>query len=467
LIVTCEKCSTRFELDEARIPTTGAQLRCSRCKHSFFLAHPGVAPSDALHSIASETAADATAGVPGSTSDLDGPSEEEDDWQFSEEIRTVGDDEVDAEEDLDADADHIFDHGFDAASLEEPATPGDLELDDSFTEAAAPETAEVANQYELSDSGLELDGDDHPSATVEASASSPASSPEAEVESGHDDSSFGSVDDFTSWMEDDDSAPASPPPVRASSPAPVASAASPSASEDLEDPESWDLAPDSDFGAAAPGAAASLDAVLSGADSRARERGGIGTQDGHPAAYFDDLSEPSTLNQFLIRAGALVGWAVMIPVVAAVAFLAFQSEWTRWEPVHQTLVVGSLEAETTGTAWMETSRSGSLLVVEGVARNQGGEVLWLEGFQLVLLDEAGERIAAPAYAIGTPIPEETLRESALPHLEHAVEMAHKGLLANPLVPGEERPFQAIVTELPEGAERILLEIRKPAQGESV
>jgi predicted Zn finger-like uncharacterized protein len=55
VVVTCEKCSTRFRLDEARIPPSGARVRCSRCKHAFFLA-PSAGPGvdDAIHAIAAQ-----------------------------------------------------------------------------------------------------------------------------------------------------------------------------------------------------------------------------------------------------------------------------------------------------------------------------------------------------------------------------------------------------------------------------
>jgi predicted Zn finger-like uncharacterized protein len=40
MIVTCASCLTKFNLDEARIPPRGAKVRCSRCKHVFFVPPP-------------------------------------------------------------------------------------------------------------------------------------------------------------------------------------------------------------------------------------------------------------------------------------------------------------------------------------------------------------------------------------------------------------------------------------------
>jgi predicted Zn finger-like uncharacterized protein len=37
LIVTCEQCTTQFQLDDAKVPAGGVRVRCSRCKHAFFI----------------------------------------------------------------------------------------------------------------------------------------------------------------------------------------------------------------------------------------------------------------------------------------------------------------------------------------------------------------------------------------------------------------------------------------------
>jgi predicted Zn finger-like uncharacterized protein len=40
LVVLCERCRTRFQVESTRIPAHGIRVRCSRCKHAFFL-RPG------------------------------------------------------------------------------------------------------------------------------------------------------------------------------------------------------------------------------------------------------------------------------------------------------------------------------------------------------------------------------------------------------------------------------------------
>jgi predicted Zn finger-like uncharacterized protein len=40
MIVTCASCLTKFNLDDSRIPAKGAKVRCSRCKHVFYVVPP-------------------------------------------------------------------------------------------------------------------------------------------------------------------------------------------------------------------------------------------------------------------------------------------------------------------------------------------------------------------------------------------------------------------------------------------
>ena len=43
MIITCEECSTSFNLDEKLIKPSGSKVRCSKCKH-VFVAFPEAAP---------------------------------------------------------------------------------------------------------------------------------------------------------------------------------------------------------------------------------------------------------------------------------------------------------------------------------------------------------------------------------------------------------------------------------------
>src|SRR4030042_5596922 len=40
MIIICASCLTKYELDDSRISEKGAKVRCSRCKHVFYVALP-------------------------------------------------------------------------------------------------------------------------------------------------------------------------------------------------------------------------------------------------------------------------------------------------------------------------------------------------------------------------------------------------------------------------------------------
>jgi predicted Zn finger-like uncharacterized protein len=71
MIVTCEQCEAQFRLDDSKVPEGGARVRCSKCKHAFFIEPPGRVDAVAADALAR----DALAG---------GSDESESDWQFND-----------------------------------------------------------------------------------------------------------------------------------------------------------------------------------------------------------------------------------------------------------------------------------------------------------------------------------------------------------------------------------------------
>lgn len=91
MIVGCERCKTRFQLADSRVPDAGIRVRCSRCKHAFVVQREGRTHEDAVHAVAAEAARLGAASPPPATVDLDpaasgasGPASEEEDWTFNE-----------------------------------------------------------------------------------------------------------------------------------------------------------------------------------------------------------------------------------------------------------------------------------------------------------------------------------------------------------------------------------------------
>ncbi|MEW6616358.1 MAG: DUF3426 domain-containing protein [Thermodesulfobacteriota bacterium] len=44
MIVQCERCQTKFKLDDERVPEGGAKARCSKCQHTFAIVKPTTTP---------------------------------------------------------------------------------------------------------------------------------------------------------------------------------------------------------------------------------------------------------------------------------------------------------------------------------------------------------------------------------------------------------------------------------------
>lgn len=497
MIVTCEECSTSFQLDEARIPPGGARVRCSRCKHAFFLPNPNEGAPQAVHAIAEEAAVDATAGTPAPSADLNDDTwdglggepvsvgdasaaptppaapptaapaampkpelDDEEDWQFSEEVRVEGDE---GEEDLGGDlgedfaaddGDLDFGEGLDfSEGFDESVLSAEVDGDAAHVPGPdEPEIASAAADDAGTGSGLEIDG--------------PASPPTGE-DPARDDSSFGSVDDFSSLMEDDDSPPGE---AAASLASEIASElesesaeaglyASRGQSDDLaDDPESWDLVGSDDLSRTAAAAA----------KAAARSEPPSAAEFFNEHTFAEDPGELD-LGATALATGPvgmglrLIGWAAAATAVACVLALAFQAEWARFAPAPQTVSSGPLEAQTLDSGWVETARAGPILRFEGEVRNTAGQTIYPSAVQIALLDAAGARLAATPIRAGLPLPVETLREAAPEVLLSRASAATLRFARTPVAPGQTLRFEALVLReaLPEDASRALLEVGPP------
>lgn len=537
MIVTCESCETSFQLDESRIPASGARVRCSRCKHAFFLANPSASQAEVADSIAAEAAqgagvapepssdlnADTWDGLngesptpagasddaaPGATSASDAPKaavpepdlEDEEEWQFTEEIRTEGD-EPDDElggafgdgldtglgDDLDAELSADFAEGFDDTALgggfaspsesvdaqSDPAGGFDanaLSMDTGVgglgeTDPAEPEIASVAQADDGAGSGLDLGAPD-PDAIGE--------------EPGHDESSFGTVDDFSSLMEDEEPA-ADVAAAAAGEPAaeldtsdadePVGTYSGRGQTDDLGDPESWDLVGSDDVVAASAGRALGGGGSLASAlDAASADEFFSGDVDDRVAAPDLALATQSFAAGPIGRLARAVGWAATLAAMAFVAQAIFHAETGRWSEGPVAVSAGPIAARTVDGGWLRTTRSGAVLRVAGEVENTSGAPVTPGAVQLVLLDARGQRLVSPAIAAGLPLAPRILRESAGPVLSEQAAAAARRFAATPLAPGETRPFEVLIPEdrLPEEAARFDLEVgtSQPAGGAS-
>jgi len=379
---------------------------------------------------------------------------DEEDWQFSEEIRVEGDDDLaddsEAEEESVFGVSQDFGAGFDESELSAESSDPDLASSDPKGPAIVQDAAADAG----SSSGLELDG------------------PAASSEPVRDESSFGSVDDFSALMEDEEpsvagdlaSEIASELEAEAANDRSVGTYAEAGSADDLGDPENWDLVGHDDRAGGAASVQGFSRSFSSATGIESVDAADFFSEDAlDGSGYDEDVMGSSIMAGPVGHVARFLGWAVTVALVSAVVYLALGNEWARWAHAPQTVRAGSLEAETLSSGWVETSRSGSVLRIAGRIRNTGSEPIWPARVQLALLDGRGARLTAPPIRAGLPLPETVLREAPLAALEERLAVATQRLANSPLAPGETREFEALLQEghLPEDAQRVLLEVGQP------
>ncbi len=454
-------------------------MRCSRCKHAFFLASPSASQTDRVHSIAEDAASaldspSAAQDLPGTTLDglVETPDQapeaepEEEDWQFSEEIRVEGDD------------------GPDDESTGEFSTQADSESEFGVSEDFGAGFDESALLAEVSDSDAEDALEAGSNLAVEHQAAPSAASPlEAASDSEtdlpqRDPSSFGSVDDYSELMEDEEPFASFDLASEIASELAVEEAADLGAvlddesgpTDDLGDPESWDLVGSDDLTAERSSNSGLAQSAYSPSTADSEETDEFFSDEGYGEMDYDhEAGSSRSSTGIAARVGRIVGWTTSVALAGGVLFLALQTEWARWAQAPQVVSHGPLYAETTSSGWVETSRSGPILRFEGQIRNTGIKAIWPGVIQLALLDGAGERLAAMPIQAGVPISKTILREAAPETIAARAIAASRRLVGTPLAPGEARTFEALLfsDQLPDQAQRVLLEVGESRVGAAV
>jgi predicted Zn finger-like uncharacterized protein len=441
LIVTCQNCDTSFQLDESRVPPKGIRVRCSRCKEAFFLPHPSASAADAVHEVAGDAATTGGTVAPNVTQDLpptaalgQGASEEDEhDWEFN----------VD------------------------PNPPAE----------SAAETDFAANRPEEA-SGLALEGEDEESSVEPEPEPEPEPDPEPKpvVEpEAHDESAFGSVDDFSSLMEEDDlqsaadlvdDTQADPPadlPAIVSDEIPDAVQSSDAgSSDDLGDPESWDFFGEDEAAASAGEGGAVLGRVELA--SRASLEAALASGDmlEQAAEWDEELYGPENTGSgaFTRMLGLVVGtagWLLTIGVAGMGLSSGLFASAERLVVTEQSEALGAMRAESVRGYWLETARGERLLEVQGKLINRAGQPMQPEGLlEISLLDVHGRPLAVDSVLAGTPLAESALREQGPDELDPSLHRAAAELATMSLAPGQPTDFQAVFRDPPALAARFAL-----------
>ena len=190
--------------------------------------------------------------------------------------------------------------------------------------------------------------------------------------------------------------------------------------DDLGDPESWDLVGHDDFGRVWGRSVQDVSRSFSSATGiESVEAGDFFSDDAlGGSGYDEELSGSSIMAGPVGHVVRFLGWGVTLALVGGIVFLALGNEWARWAqaPSRPRRIARS------GDDLLGLGRDESLGVgaatSPGMIRNVGAEPIWPARVQLALLDGSGARLQPLRRSqAGMPLPETVLREAPLAALE--------------------------------------------------
>jgi predicted Zn finger-like uncharacterized protein len=509
VIVACEQCTTQFQLDDAKVPARGVRVRCSRCKHAFFVkphAEAGGAVERAVErALDDDTTSDSSAledwvarggGTLGDgVSPLDAAGEESD-WEFNhdpEPAEDIGDplqldlsediageavddllDVPDAEFDADGAGDLVGDIG-DELGL-------DLGNDVDLLLAGADDAPGLAL-----DSGLDLGGEP-PTGNLDVLG---------EADEGHDALGPVSLDGGSFPAEDAEPESAAQAPLEFDLLESDSSDGDGLDSGQLADAEPGDrVQPDSDLDAlfaseasqpepeAVPlrepeqaamepglGSPESWEFFENGGDDAADRvmtmripLGRMGSTGQRPPVEVD--KETSRVGVWLGRAINGVGWSA-VAVLALIGFRAgigasLAAPTGSTTGLHQ--VSESVELADLTQAWVDNATAGTLYVLSGKLRGSGSSrVEPGSRFEVRLLDATGEPLGIEPAALGPPLTAAELRTQSPAELRARLARQANATAWVALAPGGSRRVQAVIASVPERAVRFdVLAVSAPA-----
>ncbi len=412
MIVTCEQCATQFQLDDSKVPMGGVRVRCSRCKHAFFIEPAGAEiPQSPLDRATQEALDEHAPPAPEASEDLAGT-----DADAGSDFEAANDG---------ADTSDTFD-----ASSSDAGSSDERSSDDSFSD----------------ESDWEFNEDRFRGETL--GAEEPAEAQDAAREA---------IDDLLDSRKAPRASGARASGEIASPPAAIPSVAD-AEDEDLGSPESWDLLAGDALPSLAP---ASVEPATDAQQVAPRAlKPSMAASAARPVVEeWIDPSEPSRLLAWIARSGHAAGWGVTIALFALVAFATLgPGRASEAVPAVGSLPLSQLEAQGVVGRWVENAVAGPLFVVSGRLVNPTSTARPLGALAGVrLLDETGARLAGEAAAIGPVFEARELRE-AEPSSLRARQLEGGRMLATMTIePGQSLAFEAVLAAVPAAASRFLLE----------
>jgi predicted Zn finger-like uncharacterized protein len=405
LVVVCESCSTRFRVDESRIPPKGTLVRCSRCKATFIVKAEEPSFEETVQDVVAEVTEAGGQPVPEPSEDLfeQVPDElgttvrgsEEDSWEFDE---------------------------------EPPDYSPPAEVAAARPEAAPPETDPLLSEFpEMELRGTAPPEVDLPDASPREPDLSDTGPPEAERAA-------------AAWA---DALP------EASNPA----------LDELGSPDDWDLLGDSSIDVAASGATfEETPEVTPPAAEEALPASVIGSGSGAETQVAPSPPAREWLRAVggrLVAAGRgallVTAWAGVIAALGA-GLLASMPRGPQALPLastHELLPLPDGEARNVHVRFVENAFAGTLYVVQGeLVRLAADPTL---GLRVHWRDATGASLGAGVWAQSLPATSE-LRE-------RAPEAWHQGRAGIAAAPAR-GAFAAIFAELPEAATGVALSLER-------
>ncbi|HIM00861.1 MAG TPA: hypothetical protein EYG46_07710, partial [Myxococcales bacterium] len=472
LVVECGKCGTRFQFDASRIPDDGIRVRCSRCKHAFFLQHPSQSQAGAVNAVAQQAVENESLASPSTTHDLAGATDPGQSVAVA-----AGNDAVDDEEDWEFNEDPLPDDDDGDIDLDD-LNPDDLDedvYDANNIQLADPDAETVMNES----SGMNLDGremgaddlassnmsveaegiDDAPSEETQAEAQEHGQ--ESAVDETPDDNAdapgpgfggereedaFGSMDEYSGDEQAGD--------VTASA------VTAPSADqENIEDPESWDFFGD-DAGPAP--AHPTMDSAVQ------RQEVDAQTREINPEVVaFDAESEWRAYNRqgpigAVVRiSAALLSVGVFVALGAGI-YLGVIGSLDSGVHTPAFVDIGSLRAANIRGQWVETENVGTVYVVSGDLLNPGIVPASPEhAVRVTLLGQDGNALDAGSAYAGTGLNFDALRMIAPGDISLKQVSAAQALAIHEIAPGDSIPITATFTGLPDEATHFALNAVEP------
>ena len=403
MIVTCTECDTQFRLDDSKVAGTGLNVRCSICKHAFFVPAPGAEVEEVATDPAAAFDRVAGAAAEAAFSDVPSPTPE-------------------VTRDLAApDSDASIDDEDEIATTIAPSRGGEFEGESDW---------EFSHDRDLETSA----GEEEEPATVVAAAAEravddllgpgppPQVAPEVEEDAGLGDP--GDWDFFGNEGGDlgADRAPAADP---------IAPATGAATVDVNVSPESGDVLPQGvDRGVFPDESSADLSTP---AESR---------------VAFPEDNGVRPVPFALRRAGNAIGWVSVFVLFTFGIHSGLKIQ--RVAPTHlETQSIAGTNVETVEGRWIENILAGPLYVVSGTLRNAADVAPASRSvLALRLYDVSGRPLDSESAMLGPALTERQIRESGPDELIARLELGAARWSHEPLASGATRRFHAILREVP-------------------